>query len=169
MFQRYARCPWLIPCESGDSLSYTSSLAAFRAALSLQTQETSQGYHDETILAVPVSIERPGSTSGKKKKKKTSSSVENEVVAAEQSSSGSKGVTDSEEDAMVLDRTVEGGLDGVIGLGSSREFGLFGVCSANERFITMPELIPRFGRVPRSGHRGGHRFKGYHFAAHLRG
>lgn len=94
------------------------------------------GYNEDTFLAVPMSNERPNSASGKKKKKKAPSSANGQEQLHLQPGSGehSPNSTDSpvpspavKQDAMVLDRTVEGGLDGVIGLGSSREFNSSGL------------------------------------------
>ena len=111
---------------------YTSTLSSFRNALS-QSQGGAKGYTDDNLLSAPAlapapaSIERPASTGGKKKKKKSQLPVNGELQSESQnehsperteSTPSSSGI---EGDAMLLDRTVEGGLDGVMGLGSSRE------------------------------------------------
>jgi len=93
LFQRYARCSWTISVSTGN-LDFTSPLSFFRATLTSKSQAQ---YTDEVRLTVPMN--------GKKKKR---------------AGSPANGA-DEPMDAMLLDRIGEGGLDGVIGVGSSSE------------------------------------------------
>jgi hypothetical protein len=132
LFQRYARCPWTLPSTESANLTYTSTLAAFTSALSPVPGDT-KGYTDDNLFSAPTpapasaTIERPGSTSGKKKKKKSQSPANGEQQLESQNEhipDKAESTTlpdDADRHAMLLDRTVEGGLDGVMGLGMSRE------------------------------------------------
>nr|XP_019046369.1 hypothetical protein I302_05113 [Kwoniella bestiolae CBS 10118]OCF25299.1 hypothetical protein I302_05113 [Kwoniella bestiolae CBS 10118] len=109
LFQRYARCPWILPISSGN-LDMTSPLRSFRSNLS--KSEKSQEY-------VVEKKKRGGSPN-------TNNSSENE------SNSATKGRDDRKEedeqgDAMILDRLVEGGLEGVSNLGPSKLVGFDGL------------------------------------------
>ncbi|WRT66421.1 uncharacterized protein IL334_003377 [Kwoniella shivajii] len=117
LFQRYARCPWFLPTESGASsssgqLDSTSSSNAFRSNLSSSSSNISEEYVDEIRLTVPTpppektngNVNGNGTTTGKKKKR-----------------------NGSPANAMMLDRLVEGGLDGVSGLSPSRLIGFDGL------------------------------------------
>ncbi|KAK8864448.1 hypothetical protein IAR55_001697 [Kwoniella newhampshirensis] len=132
LFQRYARCPWTLPTPSG-SLDLTSTTHAFRSHLS--SKSPSQ-YIDEVRLTVPSrsTLNSAAIMNGKKGKKKGGSPAS----ANSGTDTGLNGrrtpVSDLEEredtdppDAMVLDRVVEGGLEGVIGVGPSRLLGFDGL------------------------------------------
>ncbi|KAK4684206.1 hypothetical protein P7C73_g5990, partial [Tremellales sp. Uapishka_1] len=108
LFQRYARCPWTLPSSSG-SLDYTSPLSAFRSNL------TSKVAYDEIQLALPP---MPVVVSGKKSKKRTPSP--NDVDTAPPT-------PETPLDAMILDRVVEGGLEGVVGMGCSKLIAFEGI------------------------------------------
>ena len=128
LFQRYARCPWQLNTPS-TTLSHTSSLSAFQAGLSGQPQTQAPAYTDEITLSVPAPEPRQSGSSGngKKKKRNISPASAASSVGSEAKLSETLGKVDLKEretreveGAMVLDRGVEGGLDGVIGLGPSR-------------------------------------------------
>ncbi|WWC62023.1 uncharacterized protein I303_104610 [Kwoniella dejecticola CBS 10117] len=164
-FQRYAKCPWVIPTSSGQ-LDSTSTLNSFRSHFS--STKSSEEYIEEIRLTVPSpsppsdNINNAGtsgsgsaSASGGKKKKKRNgspnsaavSASENEVAtqndepnpqdnskssAIKSTSSNSISGTSTKKnevqgDAMILDRLVEGGLDGVSGLGTSKLVGFDGL------------------------------------------
>ncbi|WWC89272.1 uncharacterized protein L201_004193 [Kwoniella dendrophila CBS 6074] len=151
-FQRYARCPWLIPSSSGQ-LNLTSSSNAFRTHFS--SSDSSQQYIDEIRLTVPEQPKTPspaisdkektgingssGSGNGKKKKRNGSSSnvvisesetTKNEEVHSDQTKKNVKSTESSKEDhndAMMLDRLVEGGLDGISNLSPSKLIGFDGL------------------------------------------
>ena len=109
LFQRYARCPWVLPSTGGD-LVYDSPASAFRSNLLAKAH----AYVDEVRLTVPESTDRPaspgsnsskGSGSGKKQSRKK----------------GKAELIEWKEDAMVLDRLSEFGYEGINGASPSRE------------------------------------------------
>lgn len=126
-FQRHARCPWSLPTPSG-LLHQASPLAAFRAFLNGESP-------DHLQVPIPSSSAPSGGThtTGSKKSKKhrnpspsatsdTSDSSEVKSSGFVKSSGSSK--VDGEQgegEGMILDRVVEGGLDGVEGMSPSRQ------------------------------------------------
>lgn len=99
MFQQYARCPWEVETEAGP-LDLTAPLSSFRTELGSSSP------------SAPTEDEAPASRKGKKKRG-------GERAVAASPTPGS--------DAMVLDRSVEGGLEGVVGLSRSQLVGLDGL------------------------------------------
>ncbi|ORY33951.1 hypothetical protein BCR39DRAFT_230785 [Naematelia encephala] len=122
LFQRYARCPWTLPTSS-NNLDFSSPLSSFRAHLASKSQAQ---YVDEVRLTVPT-IASNGH--GKKKSKRVGSPSSGRSGSGGSDVSPEHGAGDGFEavDAMVLDRVVEGGLDGVIGVGTSRLVGFDGL------------------------------------------
>ncbi len=109
MFQQYARCPWEVETES-KPLDLTASLASFRAELG------------SSPLSAPEEGDAPAPAPRKGKKKKNG--------GGGSGGGGERPDTVSpapESDAMVLDRSVEGGLEGVVGLSRSQLVGLDGL------------------------------------------
>ncbi|WWD17252.1 hypothetical protein CI109_101690 [Kwoniella shandongensis] len=126
LFQRYARCPWTLSTPS-SSLDLTSSTSAFRSHLS---SKSSSQYTDEIHLIVPTPpVSIPSAAGGKKGKKKNGSSspASSGADTPDLGKSSNGRVGDDPPDAMVLDRVVEGGLEGVIGVGPSRLLGFDGL------------------------------------------
>ncbi|WVQ80750.1 hypothetical protein IAT38_002855 [Cryptococcus sp. DSM 104549] len=123
LFQRYARCPWTLSTPSA-TLDLTSPSSAFRTHLSLSTK-----YSENLTNPGASPLERddsPASTasgdsgrSGKKGSKLKPNGKANGKVAEKKE--------EPEPAAMVLDRVVEGGLEGVIGVGESRLLGFDGL------------------------------------------
>lgn len=106
MFQQYARCPWVVESDAGP-LDLTAPLASFRAQLG-----------DGPSAAPPEAPKK-----GKKKKSRGGGGEGGRSGAT----SPAPGATDAPPDAMVLDRSVEGGLDDVVGLSRSQLVGLDGL------------------------------------------
>ncbi|TXT07178.1 hypothetical protein VHUM_03348 [Vanrija humicola] len=98
-FQQYARCPWSISADTAE-LDFTSPLSAFRSHLSEAPGAAPRSNH------LTVEPEGTNTSAGKRRNKSRSQTP---------------------TDAMVLDRTVEGGLDGVVGMGSSQLVGFDGL------------------------------------------
>ena len=111
------------------TLDFTSTLAQIRSSLNGEKPIEDQSYTTEATLAVPIAEPKPN---GKKKKNRgvspisiASSNGSTEKLSETLSPNPvERNQTRSEdgEKAMMLDRGVEGGLDGVIGLGPSRAY-----------------------------------------------
>lgn len=124
MFQQYARCPWEVVTDAGP-LDMTAHLASFRTQLG-----------DGTPPPPPEAAPRKG------KKKKASGEGEGGSATATPAPGAG---TDAPADAMVLDRSVEGGLDGVVGLSRSQLVGLDGLVlevDEGSRGITSVQIFP---------------------------
>ncbi|GFZ43882.1 hypothetical protein JCM24511_01602 [Saitozyma sp. JCM 24511] len=104
LFQRYARCPWTLP-TSTTPLDLASPLSLFRKAF---PANTASGRDAQSYL----------SPSGASAASASTASVSGTV---------STSIGESAPDAMILDRTGEAGMDGVIGMGQSRLVGFKGV------------------------------------------
>jgi hypothetical protein len=107
-FQTHARCPWSLPTPSG-SLNHTSPLSSYKAHFNGETPEKE---------GISFKVPEP-----KKKGKKGSPGPSSfndggilENVKGADTGTGKK----EESDGMILDRVVEGGLDGVEGMSPSR-------------------------------------------------
>lgn len=105
-FQQYARCPWVVQCDPGE-LDFTHPLSAFRERL----QEGG------TPSSAPSRSSNGTPEGGKKNKKKQRNGSSNAAVPPK----------DTPADAMILDRSVEGGLEGVVGMGVSQLVGFDGL------------------------------------------
>ena len=139
-FQRHARCPWTLPTSSG-ALTHSSPLSSFRAHFSGTT--ASPDHLQVPKPTVPSgsgsssNTSGPTSNGGKKNKsiksqnRNPSPSISDHSDSSEIKSTGrglsahphgtSAGqATSGEADGMILDRVVEGGLDGVENLSPSR-------------------------------------------------
>ncbi|WWC70041.1 uncharacterized protein I206_103985 [Kwoniella pini CBS 10737] len=108
LFQRYAKCPWTITTSSGQ-LDSTTPSNVFRSHFS--SSQNVEEYIEQLKLTVPSPSPTPdneinGNSVNRKKNKKRNGSPNN---------------------AMILDRLVEGGLDGVSGLGASKLIGFNGL------------------------------------------
>ncbi|OXG40592.1 hypothetical protein C360_00364 [Cryptococcus neoformans Bt15] len=103
LFQRYARCPWTVSTSSG-TLNLTSSVATFHSSLFPRASQ-----YEEEIDGQKSSI------SDKTRK------------ASKSGAGGTKKKRYGEPPVMVLDRVVEGGLDGVMNVGESRLIGYEGL------------------------------------------
>ncbi|WWC94200.1 hypothetical protein V866_001040 [Kwoniella sp. B9012] len=128
LFQRYARCPWILPTPSGQ-LDLTSKVSAFRSHLS--KSDKSEEYVEQIRLSVPTPPPAGNGGGGGGKKKKRNGSP-NSAAMSENESSKNTSTTKEEEreeegDAMILDRLVEGGLDGISNLGQSKLIGFDGL------------------------------------------
>ncbi|KAL1411568.1 hypothetical protein Q8F55_002532 [Vanrija albida] len=119
-FQQYARCPWVIKSDTVE-LDLTSPLSAFRSQLSATAPAAAPSNH----LTVEPEAPPRTSTPGGRKKNKSRSQTPLDPAAA--TTAPTTGAADVPADAMVLDRTVEGGLDGVVGMGSSQLVGFGGL------------------------------------------
>ncbi|KAL7421597.1 hypothetical protein Q5752_003366 [Cryptotrichosporon argae] len=118
LFQQYARCPWSLPTDNGQ-LTASSSIDDFGAhfgspapAANGQAERRANGKARTT----------DGKANGKIGRAKSAASDEQDdeppsTVAPRQ----------TKHEAMVLDRTVEGGLEGVLGVGPSRLVGYKGL------------------------------------------
>ena len=147
LFQRHARCPWTLPTSSG-ALTHSSPLSSFRAHFS---GESASPVHLQVPTSnTPSGPNNNGTTSNVGKKNKNSKnqnqnrnpspSISDHSDSSEIKSTG-RGLsthphgtaagqeTSGEADGMILDRVVEGGLDGVENLSPSREL--------------LPLLVPR--------------------------
>lgn len=107
-FQQYARCPWVVQCDPGE-LDYTHPLAAFRERL--QDDGTSSSAPSHSSNGTPEA-------GGGKKKKNKRNGCSTAAVPTKDSLAA---------DAMILDRSVEGGLEGVVGMGVSQLVGFDGL------------------------------------------
>jgi hypothetical protein len=114
-FQTHARCPWSLPTPSG-SLDHTSPLSSYKAHFNRETPEKE---------GISLKVPEP-----KKKGKKGSpgpSSLNDggilENVKAIKEGMGKK----EDSEGMILDRVVEGGLEGVEGMSPSRTFTIFAI------------------------------------------
>lgn len=112
--------------SNGGEFDYTSTVSQIRSSLEGEKATEEPSYTTEATLAVPVPDAKPG---GKKKKNRgispnstVSSNGSTEKLSETLISPSERGKPPSGDDpkAMMLDRGVEGGLDGVIGLGPSR-------------------------------------------------
>jgi hypothetical protein len=108
MFQQYARCPWEVETDS-KPLDLTAPLASFRTELG------------SSPLSAPEEGDAPAPAPRKGKKKKNGGGGGGGGERADTASPA------TESDAMVLDRSVEGGLEGVVGLSRSQLVGLDGL------------------------------------------
>ena len=131
LFQRHARCPWKISTAAGE-LDFTSPLSSFRSAFGQANEKSSPSYPHEPQPSTPSESQPKASNGGGKKKKRGPSpqnldSGSETVEKSTQMLNGNKGhagssvATESQKKGMLLDRVVEGGFDGVEGLGPSRE------------------------------------------------
>lgn len=105
-FQQYARCPWVVQCDPGE-LDFTHPLSAFRERL--QDGGTPSSAPSRSTNGTPEG--------GKKNKKKQRNGSSNAAAPPK----------DAPADAMILDRSVEGGLEGVVGMGVSQLIGFDGL------------------------------------------
>lgn len=132
-FQRYARCPWTIPDQTDSAIPARDFTSPSRSS---RQRTESPTYPRQQHLTVPevsaASDPHTAVKSGGSKKTRTPSPAsvsagsseggkETETVSLDKSQAPiSSAATGQEvEDAMVLDRSVEGGLEGVIGLSTS--------------------------------------------------
>lgn len=116
LFQRYARCPWSIASSSskatpsphskspsrGESLTFTSTVASLAAG-------RSSGEEGAFVNGSATGISEEEVSGRERREAKRDSSA----------------VDGKEGRVMLLDRVGEGGLDGVIGLGTSRGLTCF--------------------------------------------
>ncbi|WVQ72462.1 hypothetical protein IAR50_002014 [Cryptococcus sp. DSM 104548] len=110
LFQRYAHCPWVLAAPSGD-LDQASPLQSFISHLSPKRSQ----YDDNDIQSGEEDVKDEESVSGDSGR----------VAGKTRAEYRSKDVGDPP--AMVLDRAVEGGLEGVMGVGESRLIGFDGL------------------------------------------
>ncbi|KIR40578.1 hypothetical protein I313_03229 [Cryptococcus deuterogattii Ram5] len=103
LFQRYARCPWTVSTSAG-TLNLTSSVATFHSSLSLRPSQYEEEI-DEQKSSASDEIRKASKSGTSRTKKKRS----------------------LEPPVMVLDRVVEGGLEGVMNVGESRLIGYDGL------------------------------------------
>lgn len=106
-FQQYARCPWVVQCDPGE-LDFSHPLSAFRERLQDGSPPSS----------VPSRSSDTTPEGGKKNKKKQRNGTSNAAAAPPK---------ETPADAMILDRSVEGGLEGVVGMGVSQLVGFDGL------------------------------------------
>jgi len=119
-FQTHARCPWTLPTPSAP-LDHTSPVSSYKAYFAGEPEK------EEISLKVPEPKKK-----GKKGSPGPSSldngdaleSIKKGVIAQE----GMGKKEDSE--GMILDRVVEGGLDGVEGMSPSRKSTLLAILTA---------------------------------------
>ena len=112
LFQRYARCPWVLPSTGGD-LVHDSPVSAFRSNLSAKAH----AYVDEVKLTVPESTDRPASPGSNSSK----GSGSGKVTQKQSRKKGKAELVEWKEDAMVLDRLSEAGYEGINGVSPSRK------------------------------------------------
>ena len=114
-FQTHARCPWHLPTPSG-TLDHTSLLSSYKSHFTGGSAEKEE-----------ISLKVPEPATSKKKGKKGSSgpsSLNDNGAILENLKRSDKGnetkKMDTESEGMILDRVVEGGLEGVEGMPPSR-------------------------------------------------
>lgn len=108
-FQTHARCPWTLPTPSG-SLDHTSPLSSHKAHFNgeMPTEK------EEISLKVPEQKKK-----GKKGSPGPSSLNDGGILENVKAMKEEMGKKENSE-GMILDRVVEGGLDGVEGMSPSR-------------------------------------------------
>ncbi|WOO80610.1 uncharacterized protein LOC62_03G004136 [Vanrija pseudolonga] len=122
-FQQYARCPWVVNSDAIE-LDFTSPLSSFRTHLSGATPAAAPPPSSH-LTVESEGPSRTGTPAGKKKNKSRSQTPSEAPTVATTTTRAAP--ADVPADAMVLDRTVEGGLDGVVGMGSSQLVGFDGL------------------------------------------
>lgn len=110
-FQTHARCPWTLPTPSGG-LDHTSPLSSYKA------QFTGEPAKEEISLKVPESNKKKGKkgSPGPSSMNDIGDVLDNAKRVETHNGAGERG----ESEGMILDRVVEGGLNGVEGMSPSR-------------------------------------------------
>jgi hypothetical protein len=125
LFQSHARCPWSLLTDSG-SLDHTSSIDSFRAHFS--GEPVPSPAVEDIHLRVPTPVSSTAAGGGKKKNKQKGSTPSSlgdtsdtpEMKPSSAKVDNGKSAKDQDGNGMILDRVVEGGLDGVEGMAPSR-------------------------------------------------